>query len=257
MGSTGGQPGACYKTSSHRQHHLCQGTLMEDLSPCTDQAQATAADQVTIHLHNPCKTLPTEDLSPYTTQVPTTTTNQLMTTEHLCLHLCHPKPTEALSLYTNQDLVQATTLPQVMAMEHLWPHLKKPEASSPCTNQDLVQATTAGQVRCLEILHNVLLARLVLSALNGVEEVTNTMVELVMAMVHPNPTNLKTAMALPKILNTITNNHLIPMAHLITAPMTAMDRISGTRSSAAHMIIRKRIFTNLRQMGTEHLWHLQ
>ena len=246
MGSIGGQPGACYKTSSHRQHHLCQGLLTEDLSLCTDQAQATTADQVTIHDHNPCKTLPTEDLSPY----------QLITTEHLWLPLCHPKTTEALSLYTNQDLVQATTLPQVMVMEHLWPHLKKPEASSPCTNQDLVQATTAGQVTCLEILHNVLLVRLVPSALNGVEEVTNTMVELVMTMVHPNPTNLKTAMALPKILNTITNNHLIPMGHLITTPMTAMDRISGTRSSADHVIIRKRISTNLRRMGTEHLWHL-
>ena len=83
------------------------------------------------------------------------------------------------------------------------------------------------------------------------------MVELVMTMVHPDPTYLKTAMALPKILNTITNNYWIPMGHLITTPMTAMDRISGTRSSVAHIIIRRRISTNLRRMGTEHLWHLQ
>ena len=76
-------------------------------------------------------------------------------------------------------------------------------------------------------------------------------------MVHPNPTYLKTAMALLKILNTITINHRTPMAHLITTPMTAMDRISVTRSSADHVKIRKRISTNLRRMGTEHLWHLQ
>ena len=256
MGSIGGQPGACYKTSSHHQHHLCRDPLTEDLSPCTDQAPATTADQVTIQHRNPCKTLLMEDLSPYIAQVPTTTTCQLITTEHLWLHLCHPKTTEASSLYTNQDLVQvqATTLPQVMAMEHLWRHLKTPEALSPYTDQDLGQATTAGQVRCPEILHNVPPARLVLSALNGVEEVTNTMVELVMTMVHPDPTYLKTAMALLKILNTITTNHRIPIGHLITTPM---DEISSTRSSAAHVIIRKRISTNLRRMGTEHLWHLQ
>ena len=140
-----------------------------------------------------------------------------------------------------------------MAMEHLWRHLKTSEASSPCTDQHLGQATTAVQVRCPEILHNVPPARLVLSVLNGVEEVTYTMVELVMAMVHPNPTYLKTAMALLKILNTITINHRTPMAHLITTPMTAMDRISVTRSSADHVKIRKRISTNLRRMGTEHL----
>ena len=75
-------------------------------------------------------------------------------------------------------------------------------------------------------------------------------------MVHPNPTYLKTAMALLKILNTITINHRTPMAHLITTPMTAMDRISVTRSSADHVKIRKRISTNLRRMGTEHLQHI-